>query len=180
MFPTTISFQERQDNKVKCFEGNKFIFDFFFHQTKMERTLSVLRNKTILGPQIFMTKYEPHSCSKIVWAVRTISLAFMLSNLGCWDGLWGKELVAAKPFESIKACFLGGFFFKGMSRMWTISWVFKAEKRIRMINKDGKEGKKNTELNDITEKCTACTQTGRRGRENICSYVREVGLIWED
>lgn len=53
----------------------------------MERTISVLRNKTNLCFQFSMTKYEPHSCSKIVMAVKAISLALMVSNLGFCDGL---------------------------------------------------------------------------------------------
>lgn len=50
-----------------------------------------------------MTKYEPHSCSKIVMAVEAISLALVVSNLGFSDGLQGKELVVVKPYEPIKA-----------------------------------------------------------------------------
>lgn len=61
-----------------------------------------------------MTKYEPHSCSKIVMAVKAISLAFKISNLGFSDGLQGKELVVAKPYEPIKA---NESLFKRMSGM---------------------------------------------------------------
>lgn len=50
-----------------------------------------------------MTKYEPHSCSEIVRAVKAISLVLMVSNLGFCDGLKGKELVVAKPYVPIKA-----------------------------------------------------------------------------
>ena len=46
----------------------------------MERTTSVLRNKINLRLQVFMTKYEPHSRSKIVMAVKAISLSLMVSN----------------------------------------------------------------------------------------------------
>lgn len=69
----------------------------------MEGTISVLRNKTNLCLQFCITKYEPHSCSKIVMAVKAISLVLVVSNLGFSDGLQGKELVVAKPYEPIKA-----------------------------------------------------------------------------
>lgn len=69
----------------------------------MERTISVLRNKTNPCLQFFMTKYEPHSCSKIVMAVKAISVALVVSNSGFSDGLQGKELVVSKLYEPIKA-----------------------------------------------------------------------------
>lgn len=68
-------------------ECNKFILRQLFHSTKMESTISVLRNKTNLCLQFFMTKYEPHSCSKIVMAVKAISLALVVSNSRFSDGL---------------------------------------------------------------------------------------------
>ncbi len=90
----------------------------------MERKTSVLRNKTVLGFQFFMTKYEPHSCSKIVMAVEAISLTLIVSNLGFSDGLQGKELMVTKPYEPIKA---NESLFERMSGMRPISWVFSAE-----------------------------------------------------
>lgn len=65
--------------------------------------MSVLRNKTNPRLQFCVTKYEPHSCSKIVMAVKAISLALVVSNLGFSNGLRGKELVVAKLYEPIKA-----------------------------------------------------------------------------
>lgn len=47
-------------------------------------------------------------------AVKAISLAFKISNLGFSDGLQGKELVVAKPYEPIKA---NESLFKRMSGM---------------------------------------------------------------
>ena len=68
-----------------------------------------------------MTKYEPQCCSKIVMAVKAISLVLVISNLGFSDGLQGKDLVVTKPYEPIKAI---ESLFKRMSGMWPISWVF--------------------------------------------------------
>lgn len=44
-----------------------------------------------------LTKYELHSRSKIVMAVKAISLALIFSNSGFSDSLWGKELGVVKP-----------------------------------------------------------------------------------
>lgn len=68
-----------------------------------------------------MTKYEPHSRSKIVMAVKKISLALVVSNSGFSAGLWGKELMVTKPYEPIKA---NESLFKRMSGMCPICWVF--------------------------------------------------------
>lgn len=50
-----------------------------------------------------MTKYEPHSCSEIVRAVKSISLVLVVSYLGVCDGLKGKKIVVDKPYVPIKA-----------------------------------------------------------------------------
>jgi len=42
--------------------------------------------------KFFMTKYEPHSSSKIVIAVTEMSFALVVSNLGFSDGLQGQTL----------------------------------------------------------------------------------------
>lgn len=62
--------------------------------------MSVLRNKTALSFQFFMTKYEPQSCSRILMAVKKISL---VSNLGLLCSLGYMELMVTKPCEPIKA-----------------------------------------------------------------------------
>lgn len=69
----------------------------------MERTISVLRNKTALSFQFFMTKYEPHSWSKTVAAVKKISFLLKVSNSGLCCSLGYLELMVTKPSEPIKA-----------------------------------------------------------------------------
>lgn len=70
----------------------------------MERTTSVLRNKTKKPRrQLSVTKYEPRSCSKTVMAAEAISWDLVLSNLGFCDGLKGKELMVTKPYEHHKS-----------------------------------------------------------------------------
>lgn len=83
----------------------------------------------------------------------------MVSNLGFCNGLWGTELVVAKPYESIKA---SGFCLKGRQECGQ-SVGYLRQKRARMINKDVREEEKNTGLNDTPEKCIACTQQVREG-----------------
>lgn len=67
--------------------GNKYILWQLFHYKKMEGTISVMRNKTDPRLKLFMTKYEPHSCSKIVIAVEAISSALVVAISGPSGGL---------------------------------------------------------------------------------------------
>lgn len=68
-----------------------------------------------------MTKYEPHSCSKTVTAVKKISLVLKVSNFGTLllSGVFGTY----GDQQAIKA----NEMFSKMSGMWTICWVFWAD-----------------------------------------------------
>lgn len=168
-FLTTNTFQDRQDNKVKSF------WHFIFIE-KRRRGPCVLRNKTILGSRFFMTKYEPDSRSKIVGSVRTISLAFMVSNLGFCNGLWGQGTGGDQTLWVYKSIW---FVLKGTPRMWPISWVFKAEEG-KNDKQRRQRGREKHWIERHPRKMYCMHTAGQRGRENIRSYIREVVLIWED